>query len=245
MAKTYRTIAQRGRDGFYRGQVAKALVIFSDKEGGLFSLRDFDEHSSTWVEPVGSNYRGYDVWQIPPPGQGIAALQMLNILEGFDLKKLGPLSADYWHLLVEAKKLAYADRARFYTDPDFVKVPTNELISKPYAATRRKLLDMKKARVNLESGDPKLGQADTIYLCVVDKDRNCVSLIQSNYHGFGSGLVPGDLDTDLPPLELQKRLTALNKKNREWQEEQGLNVLFIALGFLRWIDEDQEPVRCR
>jgi gamma-glutamyltranspeptidase/glutathione hydrolase len=118
---------------------------------------------------------------------------MLNILEGYDLKKFGPESADYWHLLVEAKKLAYADRARYYADPTFAKVPTAELIAKPYAESRRKLISPDHALTKVPAGDPKLGHGDTIYLCAVDKDRNCVSLIQSNYMGFGSGLVPGEL----------------------------------------------------
>jgi gamma-glutamyltranspeptidase/glutathione hydrolase len=193
LARSYRDIAQHGRDAYYKGRIAHEIVSFSGSNGGLFSERDFTDHTSTWVEPVSANYRGYDVWEIPPPGQGIAALQMLNILEGYDLRSLGPRSADYWHLFLEAKKLVYADRARYYADPAFTKVPVAELISKQYAAQRRKLIDMNKALTKLEAGDPKLGVSDTIYLCVVDKDRNCVSLIQSNYNGFGSGLVPGDL----------------------------------------------------
>jgi len=193
LARTYRDIAKGGRDAFYKGKIAETIVAFSDKNGGLFSMKDFTEHTSTWVDPVSSSYRGYDVWEIPPPGQGISALQMLNVLEGYDLAKMGPLSADYWHLLVEAKKLAYADRAKYYADPEFGKLPTKELISKEYAARRRQLIDMKTALKDVAAGDAKLGLADTIYLCVVDKDRNCVSLIQSNYMGFGSGLVPGDL----------------------------------------------------
>ena len=143
-------------------------------------------HTATWVAPVSTMYRGYQVWELPPPGQGIAALQMLNILSGYDLKKLGPTSADYWHLFVEAKKLAYADRARFYADPDFAELPTAELVSMAYADKRRRLIDMGKARTDQPAGDPKLATSDTIYLCAVDKDRNCVSFIQSNYHGFGS-----------------------------------------------------------
>src|SRR5204862_118049 len=123
----------------------------------------------------------------------IAALQMLNILEGYDLKKLGAGSADYWHLFLEAKKLAYADRARYYADMDFAKVPVAELIAKPYAAARRKLIHTDKALTDVEPGDPKLGRSDTIYLCAVDKDRNCVSLIQSNYMGFGSGIASAEL----------------------------------------------------
>ena len=193
LARSYRLIADKGRDAFYKGEIARAIVDFSDKNGGLFSLKDFEDHTSTWVEPVSTTYRGYEVWEIPPPGQGIAVLQMLNLLEAYDLKKMGPNSTDWWHLFLEAKKLTYADRARFYADPAFVKVPVHELISKPYAAERRKLIDKDKALTRVPAGDPKLEQGDTIYLCTVDKDRNCVSLIQSNYNGFGSGLVPGDL----------------------------------------------------
>lgn len=193
LAKTYREIAREGRDGFYEGRVAREMVEFSDKNGGLFSLKDFTDHRSTWVEPVSATYRGYEVWEIPPPGQGIAALQMLRLLEGYDLKTMGPGSADYWHLFLEAKKLAFADRARYYADPEFAEVPTFELISRPYALIRRPLIRMDRALTDVQPGDPKLGRSDTIYLCAVDRDRNCVSLIQSNYHGFGSGLAPGKL----------------------------------------------------
>ncbi len=210
LAASYREIARGGRDAFYKGRIAKEIVAFSEKNGGLFSLSDFEEHSSTWVTPVSTTYRGYEVWEIPPPGQGIAVLQMLNILEGYDLTRMGPSSPDYWHLFVEAKKLAYADRARYYADPDFGKLPTEELISKSYAEGRRKLIDVQKAAKKVESGDPKLEKGDTIYLCAVDKDRNCVSLIQSNYMGFGSGLVPGELG-----FALQNRgtLFALDEKH--------------------------------
>jgi gamma-glutamyltranspeptidase/glutathione hydrolase len=193
LAETYAMIAKDGRDAYYKGEIAKRLVAFSEKKGGLLAADDLAKHTSEWVEPVKTTYRGYDVWELPPPGQGIAALQMLNLLEPHDLKAMGPTSPDYWHLLVEAKKLAYADRAKFYTDPKFAKVPVNELISKEYAAKRAKLFDPKKALAEVPAGDAKLGKADTIYLCVVDKDRNCVSLIQSNYFGFGSGLAPADL----------------------------------------------------
>src|SRR5262249_54788985 len=148
------------------------------------SPSDFADDKPTWVEPVKTNYRGVDVWEIPPPGQGIAALQMLNILKGYDLKKLGPRSPEYWHLFVEAKKLAYADRARYYADPAFVSVPTAGLISEPYADARRRLIRTDRALKDVEPGDPKLGKGDTVYLCVVDKDRNCVSLIQSNFAAF-------------------------------------------------------------
>ncbi len=193
LARTYRRIAEGGRDAFYRGPIAEELVRLSDRVGGLFTLKDFTDHTSSWVEPVSTNYRGYDVWELPPNGQGIAALQMLNILEGYDLKKLGAGSADYWHLFLEAKKLAFADRARYYADMDFAKVPVAELISKPYADARRKLIHADKALADIEPGDPKLGRSDTIYLCAVDKDRNCVSLIQSNYLGFGSGIASAEL----------------------------------------------------
>jgi gamma-glutamyltranspeptidase/glutathione hydrolase len=193
LAESYRMIARDGRDAFYKGEIAKRLVAFSERKGGLISMDDLTRHTSEWVDPVHTTYRGYEVWELPPPGQGIAALQMLNLLEPHDLKKLGPTSPDFWHLMVEMKKLAYADRAKYYTDPLFGKVPVQELISKEYAAERAKLFDPSKAITNVPAGDAKLGKADTIYLCVVDKDRNCVSLIQSNYMGFGSGLASADL----------------------------------------------------
>ncbi|MCI0461192.1 MAG: gamma-glutamyltransferase [Gemmataceae bacterium] len=210
MARSYRAIARGGRDAFYKGAIATEIVAFSEKNGGLFGIKDFTDHTSTWVEPVSTTYRGYEVWQIPPPGQGLAVLQMLNLLEGYDLKKMGPLSPDYWHVLVEATKLTFADRARFYSDPAFAKVPVSELISKGYADRRRKLIDMDKARKNVAAGDPKLEKGDTVYLTVVDKDRNCVSLIQSTFHGFGSMMVPGKLG-----FALQNRgaLLALDEKH--------------------------------
>lgn len=193
LANCYRLLAEKGRDAYYKGPIAMELVKYSKSVGGLFSQKDFDDTAATWVEPVSTDYRGYTVCAIPPPGQGIATLQMLNTLEAYDLKKMGVGSADYWHVFLEAKKLAYADRARFYTDPEFCKVPVKELISKEYASSRRQLIDMNKAMTKVEHGDPKLSQSDTIYLTVVDKDRNCVSFIQSNYNGFGSGLVPPEL----------------------------------------------------
>jgi gamma-glutamyltranspeptidase / glutathione hydrolase len=210
LGRVYEAIAREGPQVFYHGEVAKKIVAYSDKVDGLFSLKDFADHTATWVEPVSTTYRGYQVWELPPPGQGIAVLQMLNMLSGYNLKKLGPQSADYWHLFVEAKKLAYADRARFYADPDFVKLPTAELISMPYADQRRKLIDMDKARTDQSAGDPKLATSDTIYLSVVDKDRNCVSFIQSNYHGFGSQHVPGDLGF---ALQNRGNLFALDDKH--------------------------------
>src|SRR5579883_229131 len=175
LARSLGLIAAGGRDAYYKGEIAGKIVALSDKVGGLFTARDFAEHKSEWVEPVGTTYRGYEVWELPPPGQGIAALQMLNLLEPYDLKALGPVSPDYWHLLVEAKKLAFADRARYYTDPAFAKVPVEALVSKAYADGRRKRIDPAKAAADVPAGDTKLGKAETIYLCVVDKDRNCVS----------------------------------------------------------------------
>ncbi len=192
LAKSLKLITEKGRDGYYAGDIAKAIVALSDAEGGLFALSDFADYKAEWLDPVKATYRGYDVWELPPPGQGIAALQMLNSLEPYDLKAMGPNSPEYWHLMIEAKKLAFADRAKYYCDPKFSAVPTDTLISKKYAAERGKLIDPKKAGVGVNAGDALVGKADTIYLTVVDKDRNCVSLIQSNYMGFGSGLsAPG------------------------------------------------------
>ena len=186
-------MAAAGRDAFYKGDIARKLVAFSEKNGGHFSLKDFAEHHSDWIDPVSTNYRGYDVWELPPNGQGIAALEMLNILEGFDVRAMGRNSPEYLHALIEAKKLAFADRARFYADTDFAKVPVAELISKPYAARQRKRIDLQKAAFDVPAGDPLLAHGDTIYLTVVDKERNCCSFIQSLYFGFGSQVVPGDL----------------------------------------------------
>ncbi len=193
LANTYQVIAEQGRNAFYRGELTSVMASFCERVGCFLRRRDFEEHSSTWVEPVSTNYRGYDVWELPPNGQGIATLQILNLIEPFDLKSMGHNTAEYLHLLIEAKKLAYEDRARFYADMDFADVPVEVLISKEYAAKRRALFNPKKALQEIEPGDPKLEQGDTIYLTVADKDRNMVSLIQSNYRGFGSGLVPDGL----------------------------------------------------
>ena len=193
LAASYRLIAERGRDAFYRGSIAAEIDRFSRANGGYLTAEDLATHTSDWIEPVSTNYRGYTVWELPPNGQGIAALQMLNLLEPFDLKALGPKSPEYVHLFVEAKKLAFADRARFYADPAFAKLPTAELISKDYADRRRALIHREKAAIDVPAGDPKLEHVDTVYLTVVDRDRNCCSLIQSLYHGFGSQVVPGNV----------------------------------------------------
>jgi gamma-glutamyltranspeptidase/glutathione hydrolase len=210
LAHSYRLIAEGGRDAYYKGPIARDIVAFSDRVGGLFSASDFENNTPTWVEPVKTNYRGVDVWELPPPGQGIAVLEMLNILKAYDLKKLGPKSPEFWHLLVEAKKLAYADRARYYADPAFVETPVAQLISEPYAEARRHLIKPDQALKDVEAGDPKLGKSDTIYLCVVDKDHNCVSLIESNFASFGSGMVPGKLGF---VLQNRGELFALDEKH--------------------------------
>ena len=192
LAKSYRALAQDGRDAFYRGRIARTVSSFLKSAGGLMTVEDLAGNEPRWVEPVRSSYRGDEVWEIPPPGQGIAVLQMLNVLEGDDLARLGPLSPDYWHLLIEAKKLAYADRARCYADPDFAAVPTAALISKEYGARQRRRIDPLHASAQIESLCGRLA-GDTVYLAAVDEHRNAVSLIQSNFRNFGSGLAPAEL----------------------------------------------------
>ncbi len=167
LARSLRAIVEGGRDAYYRGALAKAVVAYSDQVGGLFTLKDFEDHSSTWVEPVSTNYRGYDVWELPPNTQGIATLQMLNLLEPYDLKSMGALSAEALHLMIEAKKLAYEDRAKYYADPDFAKVPVAELISKAYAAKRAPMINREHVNERPVPGEPVAG--DTIYMTVVDK----------------------------------------------------------------------------
>ena len=193
LAATYSAIAQGGRDVFYKGSIADAIDRYARRTGLFLRKADLAAHRSQWVNPVSVNYRGYDVHELPPNGQGIAVLQMLNILEGFDLKRMGHNSADYLHLLVEAKKLAFEDRARYYADPDFAKAPVDSLLSKAYAASRRKLIDPQKASERVDAGDPVLQTGDTVYLTVADNEGNMVSLIQSNMLEFGSGIVPDGL----------------------------------------------------
>lgn len=192
LAESYRLIADHGAYAFYRGAIAEEIARFSQKVGGFLSRSDFAEHQSDWIDPVSTRYRGYDVWELPPNGQGIAALQMLNILEQSDIGSMGPGSADYLHLFVEAKKLAFADRATFYADPGFSSLPVAELISKEYGRRQAARIRSDRAAADVPPGDPKLSQGDTIYLTVVDAERNCCSLIQSNFHGFGSQVVPGN-----------------------------------------------------
>lgn len=192
LAKTLTILSEKGRDAFYKGEIAEQMDKFFAVSGGYLRTVDFEKHTTTWDEPLSTNYRGYDVYELPPNGQGLAALQMLNILEGFDLKAMGYNSPEALHLMIEAKKLAFEDRAKFYADPAFAKVPIAELLSKKYAEERRTLIDPKKAAKRYDSGNPALQQGDTIYLTTADKDGNMVSLIQSNYRGMGSGVVvPG------------------------------------------------------
>lgn len=194
LASTLTRIAQQGRDGFYAGETAKTIDEFMKRNGGFLTADDLAAHKSEWVQPVSVNYRGYDVWELPPNGQGIAALQMLNVLEAYDLKTMGFGSADHLHVFFEAKKLAFEDRARLYADMSMVNVPVAELISEEYAEKRRALVKMDQAADQYPVGIPAaVDEGDTIYLTVADKDRNMVSLIQSNYRGFGSGMCPDGL----------------------------------------------------
>jgi gamma-glutamyltranspeptidase/glutathione hydrolase len=192
LAKSLRLIGEKGRDAFYKGEIADKIDAFMQANGGFLRKADFEKHTSTWVDPVSTNYRGYDVFELPPNGQGIAALQILNILEGFDLRAMGFGSVQALHTMIEAKKIAWADRAKFYADPTFAKIPLAGLLSKSYAAERRKLIDPNRATNKVEAGNPGLDQGDTIYMCAADDEGNIVSLIQSNYRGMGSGIVvPG------------------------------------------------------
>lgn len=193
LADTLQKISDGGRDAFYKGDIAREIDTYMKANGGFLSYEDLAAHKSDWIEPVSTNYRGYDVWELPPNGQGIAALQILNILEGFDLAKLGRESAEYVHLFTEAKKLAFEDRAKYYADPAFNQLPVQELISKSYADKRRKLINLDRAGKRYEAGTVALRHGDTIYLTTADKDGNMVSLIQSNYRGMGSGMTPGEL----------------------------------------------------
>jgi gamma-glutamyltranspeptidase / glutathione hydrolase len=191
LANTYETIAREGRDGFYKGEIARVIEKYISENGGFLSYDDMAAHRSQWVDPVSANYRGYDIWQLPPNGQGIAVLQMLNILEGFDISSMNFYSPEYIHLFTEAKKLAFEDRANYYADMDFSPVPVEKLISREYADERRALINPERASDKYPPGLPE--EPGTIYLTVADKDGNMVSLIQSNYRGMGSGMTPPGL----------------------------------------------------
>jgi gamma-glutamyltranspeptidase/glutathione hydrolase len=191
LASTLEKIVKGGRNEFYRGSIARAIASFMKSQGGFLTYDDLSRHHSEWVEPVKSSYRGYDIWELPPNGQGIATLQILNILEGYDIASMGFGSVEYIHLFTEAKKLAFEDRAKYYADPVFSKVPVEQLISKKYATERRKLINQERAAMVYDAGMIEPG--NTIYLTVADKYGNMVSLIQSNYRGMGSGMCPTGL----------------------------------------------------
>ena len=189
LADTYRAIAKKGREGFYEGEVAQTITTFIKEQGGFLSLEDLSAHHSQWVEPVSVNYRGYDVWELPPNGQGIAALQLLNILENKDFSEVRWGSEEHLHLFTEAKKRVFEDRAKYYADMDMAEVPVEALLSKDYAAEN--FNELKPYASTYDAGEISAGE--TIYLTVADKDGNMISLIQSNYRGMGSGMVPPGL----------------------------------------------------
>jgi len=191
LANTFKKIAKGGRDAFYKGDIARTIASYMKDQGGYITYEDMANHASEWVDPVSTNYRGYDVWEIPPNGQGIAALQILNLLEDYNISEMGFGSKEYIHTFTEAKKLAFEDRAKYYADMDFAKVPVQKLISKGYADERRKLINPRKAAKRIT--ESRLRDGDTIYLTVADGDGNMISLIQSNYRGMGSGMTPPGL----------------------------------------------------
>jgi gamma-glutamyltranspeptidase/glutathione hydrolase len=191
LADTYEKIATKGRDEFYKGSIARTIDSYMKRNGGFLSYEDMAAHKSEWVEPVSANYRGYDVWELPPNGQGIATLQILNIIEQYDVKSMGFGSAEHIHLFTEAKKLAFEDRAHYYADMEFSKVPVEQLISKEYARERAKLINPNSSARSYDAGI--LNSPSTIYLTVADEEGNMISLIQSNYRGMGSGMTPDKL----------------------------------------------------
>ena len=192
LARTYRILAEQGRDAFYRGELAVAIDGFMRRNGGWLSLGDLSGHASEWVSPISSSYRGYEVCQLPPNTQGVTVLQILNVLEGFDLRGSGFGTPETLHLMIEAKKLAFEDRARWYGDPAFAKAPMERLLSKKYAAKQREQIDPFRAAARYDPASAIVGVGDTTYLCVADSEGNMVSLIQSNFRDMGSGIVvPG------------------------------------------------------
>jgi len=188
LARTFKKIAEEGRDIFYRGEIAEAIVACSQENGGLITLQDLNDHTSTWVTPISTNYRGYDIYECPPNSQGLVVLLALNILEGYNLQSLEHNSPGYLHLVIETIKLAFADANRYVADPDFVDIPLKSLLSKPYAERRRHLIDTNKASQAVEAGVPDT-DGDTVYLAVTDNEGNSVSFINSLYQAFGSGIV--------------------------------------------------------
>ncbi len=210
LAASYEAIAKDGPAAFYEGEIAERIVAKSEELGGRMTLRDLKDHTANWVDPVSSSYRGWDVWEIPPNGQGIAVLQILNILEQFDIGSLELNSAEHLHLFVEAKKLAFEDRAIYYADPDFADVPVEWLISKEYAKKRAALIDPKQASINVRPGEPEL-DSDTIYLTAADGEGNMISFIQSLYSGFGSAICPDGVGF---PIQCRGRSFSLDPNHR-------------------------------
>lgn len=228
IANFFHILMRDGADAFYQGEIAERIVAYSQERGGLFSMKDFTEHSATWVDPVSASYRGYDVWEIPPNGQGIAALQMLNMLETFDIGSLQPNSAEHLHLFIEAKKLAFEDRAIYYADMAKSDVPLKQLISKEYGRERAKLIDRKRAATDVKPGALD-GSKDTIYLCAADGEGNMVSLIQSIYYGWGSREVPSGLGFC---LQNRGRSFSLDSRHRNTLEPHKRPFHTIIPGFL-------------
>ena len=189
-AESLRKIADGGRDAFYKGPIAREIVRYASESGGFLTMEDFANHSSEWVEPISTNYRGYEVYQCPPNGQGLGVLLMLNILEGFPLSEMEYNSPEYLHLLIEAKKLAYADLGKYVADPWQNELPTASLLSKEYAAKRRKMIDREGAASVVAPGVPEDG--DTIYLTTIDSEGNAASFINSLFSSFGSKIVGGE-----------------------------------------------------
>jgi gamma-glutamyltranspeptidase/glutathione hydrolase len=193
LARTLTQLAAGGRDAFYKGPIAQTIDAYFKRIGGDLRYADLAAHQGEWVKPLSVSYRGYEVYELPPNGQGAAVLQMLQLLKAYDLKKMGPCSADAITAMLESKRLAFEDLARWYADPKFAQVPLQGLLSEKYAQERRKLIDLAHANPRIGPGDPKLFDGDTIYLTTADKDGMMVSLIQSNYRGMGSGLVADGL----------------------------------------------------
>ncbi len=190
LARALREVARGGKDAFYRGPIAEAIVRTVKEAGGVMELADLAAHTSTWVEPISTTYRGRRIWECPPNGQGLVALIALNILEGFDLRAMPPLGPQRLHLVAEALRLAFADARWYIGDPEEATVPVAGLLAKDYAARRRALIDPTRAAKAIEHGTPR-GRSDTTYLCTVDADGNACSFINSVFDFFGSGLVPG------------------------------------------------------
>ena len=209
-ARALELVAREGADAFYKGDIAKAILKTSDRLGGVMSAEDLADFQAEWVEPISTDYRGWRVYELPPNGQGMAALEMLNIMERFPLAKYGFMSPDNWHVRMEAQKLAYADLRRYNGDPRFAKVPVETLISKKWAEERAATIDLSRAHCGVAPGDVSRFRGDTIYLTAVDRDGNIVSLIQSNYDGFGSGIVVDDFGF---PLQDRGALFLLDPKH--------------------------------